>query len=110
VRDLADWVLHAAESELSGPYDLVNPVGDSTNGSFLVAAPLPLLGPSRDGNDGLLSTDVSRALASGLRCRPIEETVNDTWTWLQANPDLDHPTFGLDPAREQSLADLARRT
>ncbi len=136
VRDLADWVLHAAGSELSGPYNLVNPVGDSTTGSFLEAAvsatsseaelvwvdpafveehgidrreAFPCWVPPGDGNDGLLSTDVSRALASRLRCRPIEETVNDTWTWLQADPDLVHPTFGLDPAREQSLVDLAGR-
>ena len=28
--------------------------------------------------------DVSAAVAAGLACRPIEETVADTWAWMQS--------------------------
>ncbi len=31
--------------------------------------------------------EVSRALAAGLRCRPVEQTVADTWRWLQDEGD-----------------------
>ena len=34
------------------------------------------LAPLHDG-------DVSAAYDAGLRCRPMEETVGDTWAWLQ---------------------------
>ena len=30
--------------------------------------------------------DVSRALAAGLACRPVEQTVADTWEWLREIP------------------------
>ena len=29
-------------------------------------------------------SDVARAHAAGLRCRPVHETVSDTWSWLSA--------------------------
>jgi uncharacterized protein YbjT (DUF2867 family) len=32
---------------------------------------------------GLVWTDVGRALATGLTCRPVEATVADTWEWLR---------------------------
>jgi hypothetical protein len=52
--------------------------------------------------------DVSRALATGLSCRPVEETVADTWRWLrtlggQAPRRPDRPPVGLDPAVEAKV-------
>jgi 2'-hydroxyisoflavone reductase len=32
---------------------------------------------------GMHDCDVSAAVAAGLSCRPIEETVADTWAWMQ---------------------------
>jgi hypothetical protein len=56
--------------------------------------------------------DVSAAYAAGLTCRPVAETVTDTWRWLQAEGDppsrTDRPQHGLDPDREREvLASLA---
>ena len=56
--------------------------------------------------------NVDAIIAAGLVCRPVEETVADTWRWLQAEGDppvreggLKH---GLDPDREREvLASLA---
>ncbi|MEU8985139.1 NAD-dependent epimerase/dehydratase family protein [Streptomyces sp. NPDC048558] len=133
VRDLADWILGAAEQELSGPYNLMSPQGHATMGTFLdacVAAvgaaaelrwtepevildagiepwtQLPVwVPPGTDMHDALHAADVSRAVATGLRCRPVEETVADTWAWLQdiggtAPRRADRTAKGLDPEVE----------
>jgi hypothetical protein len=58
---------------------------------------------------GLHTADVSRALAAGLRPRPVEETVADTWAWLRsiggAPPPqrADRPAVGLDPDVEAAI-------
>lgn len=111
VRDLAEWILGAVERELSGPYNLMGPQGHATMGTLLDACAATVGGtaelrwtspevildagiepwtqlpvwvpPGSDMHDALHSADVSRALATGLRCRPVEETVADTWRWLQ---------------------------
>jgi nucleoside-diphosphate-sugar epimerase len=111
IRDLAEWILLAAERELSGPYNLMSPRGHTTMGELLDAcvrvtgggaelrwtepevileagiAPwteLPVwVPPGSDLHDALHGADVSRALGAGLNCRPVEETVAGTWRWLQ---------------------------
>ncbi|MFE5188118.1 SDR family oxidoreductase [Streptomyces sp. NPDC056628] len=133
VRDLAEWILGAVEAGLSGPYNLMSPQGHSTMGELLdacaaVAGPdaelrwvdpgvvlgagiepwtqLPVwVPPGSDLHDALHAADVSRAVASGLRCRPVAETVADTWRWLQglggtAPQRADRTVKGLDPQLE----------
>ncbi|MDX6700302.1 MAG: hypothetical protein QOF26_528, partial [Baekduia sp.] len=56
---------------------------------------------------GMHHADVSRAHAAGLRCRPLTETVADTWAWLLSVGKAparrsDLPAPGLDPARERA--------
>ncbi|GHD83875.1 reductase [Streptomyces naganishii JCM 4654] len=136
VRDLAEWILGAVERELSGPYNLMSPQGHTTMGRLLEACtrvtgaeaelcwtdPETVLGagiepwtqlpvwvpPGSEEHDALHRADVSRALATGLDCRPVEETVADTWRWLTAiggtaprYPDL--PAVGLDAAVEAEV-------
>ncbi|AXE85416.1 NAD dependent epimerase/dehydratase family protein [Streptomyces sp. Go-475] len=136
VRDLAEWILNAAERELSGPYHLMSPQGHTTMGELLDACvrvtggaaelrwtepevilragiepwtELPVwVPPGSDLHDALHSADVSRALAAGLRCRPVEETVADTWRWLQAIGGTapqrpDRTRKGLDPEVEAKV-------
>ncbi|QWB28468.1 SDR family oxidoreductase [Streptomyces koelreuteriae] len=136
VRDLAQWIPHAAERALSGPYNLVSPQGHATTGALLEACArvtgggaelrwtepevileagiepwteLPVwVPPGSDLHDALHSADVSRAVAAGLNCRPVAETVADTWRWLQdiggtAPQRPDRPTVGLDPEREAKV-------
>ncbi|WP_329184332.1 NAD-dependent epimerase/dehydratase family protein [Actinacidiphila glaucinigra] len=132
VRDLAAWLLDAAHSGLGGAYNLVSPPGHTTTGELLGAcaavtgsgaelrwtepekvlaagiepwSELPVWLPPGELYDTLHTGDVSRALATGLRCRPVTETVADTWTWLRslggtAPQRPDRPTVGLDPAKE----------
>ena len=111
VRDLSEWIVGAVERELSGPYNLMSPQGHATMGAFLDACArvtggaaelrwtepgvileagiepwteLPVwVPPGSDLHDALHSADVSRAVGAGLVCRPVEETVADTWQWLR---------------------------
>ncbi|MFE7857736.1 NAD-dependent epimerase/dehydratase family protein [Streptomyces sp. NPDC057403] len=112
VRDLAEWILGAVEQELSGPFNLMSEQGHATMGELLEAcaavtgsgaelrwtAPEVILDagiapwtelpvwvpPGSDMHDALHAADVSRAVATGLVCRPVGETVADTWAWLRS--------------------------
>jgi hypothetical protein len=121
---------------LSGAYNLISAQGHTTTGALLDACvrvtggaaelrwtdPEVVLGagiapwtqlpvwvpPGSEEHDALHSADVSRALATGLGCRPVEETVADTWSWLRgvggAAPQRpDRPAVGLDPAVEAKV-------
>ncbi|WP_030618945.1 SDR family oxidoreductase [Streptomyces fulvoviolaceus] len=136
VRDLAEWVLGAAVAELSGAYNLVSPRGHATMGQLLDACvevtgsdaelrwtdPDVVLGagiepwtglpvwvpPGSELHDHLHGSDVSRAVGAGLRCRPVGETVADTWRWLcdiGGSPPQrpDRPAVGLDPELEAKV-------
>ncbi|BCM66441.1 MULTISPECIES: NAD-dependent epimerase/dehydratase family protein [Streptomyces] len=139
VRDLAAWLLGALERGLSGPYDLVSPPGHTTMGELLQAClrvtgadaelrwtdPEPILQagiepwtqlpvwvpPGSEMYDAVHGADVSRAVATGLVCRPVDETVADTWRWLTALDGSaprrpDRTAEGLDPEVEAAV--LAR--
>jgi 2'-hydroxyisoflavone reductase len=138
-RDLADWLLKAADRGLGGAFNTVSEPGHATMASLLEAArdvtgrranlvwvppevieaagiepwtELPVWVPPTGEYAGLHNGNVSAAYAAGLRCRPVAQTVADTWRWLQAEgypPERpDRPANGLDPEREQQvLAGLA---
>ncbi|MFJ6790568.1 NAD-dependent epimerase/dehydratase family protein [Streptomyces angustmyceticus] len=140
VRDLAEWTLDALEGGLGGPYSLVSEVGHATMGELLEScvkvtgsaaelrwtAPedvlaagiepwteLPVWLAPGELRDALFGVDVSKALSAGLRCRPVAETVADTWAWLQAIGGVapqrpDRPVLGLDPAKEAVALALRR--
>jgi len=52
------------------------------------------------------SADTSRAAAAGLFCRPLADTVADTWAWLQAGgvsrAKVGRPPSGLSPGKERA--------
>uniref|UniRef100_A0AAU2JZI9 Reductase n=1 Tax=Streptomyces sp. NBC_00049 TaxID=2903617 RepID=A0AAU2JZI9_9ACTN len=138
VRDLARWTLDAAAAGLGGAYNLVSPAGHATMGTFLEACAtatggaaelrwtdpaviqeagvqpwteLPVWVPKGEAYDYMHQGDVSKALAAGLKCRPVEETVADTWAWLRtldrvAPQRADRPAPGIDAEREAALLGL----
>jgi nucleoside-diphosphate-sugar epimerase len=75
---------------------------------------LPIWLPPGTEYEGLLGMSVERAHAAGLRCRPVTETVADTWEWMTALGGLpplrdDIPPRGLSPERERAaLAAVVR--
>ncbi|MEV0185216.1 hypothetical protein AB0I54_38980 [Streptomyces sp. NPDC050625] len=56
---------------------------------------------------GVWSVDSSRAVAAGLRCRPLAETIKDTWAWLASDGrPVDHPRWaehGIAPEKEAKI-------
>ncbi|MEN3540752.1 NAD-dependent epimerase/dehydratase family protein [Microbispora sp. ZYX-F-249] len=137
VRDLVAWLLDAAEGGVRGPVNLVNPEGHATTRDLLESAvavtggraepvwvdpeaieaggvdrwtELPGWIPPGPEQAGLIRTDVGRALATGLRCRPVVETVADTWAWLTGSGELPASPPGIDPAKERAVIDAWRRS
>lgn len=137
VRDLASWLLDRGAEGVGGAYNVVGRTGHATMGELLDAAvavtgsdavlrwtdPEPILAagvvPWNDlpiwiplGHEyrWLQERDVERAYAAGLACRPVAETVADTWRWLREvgriPPRAGRPAraaVGLDPQREAAL-------
>ncbi len=55
---------------------------------------------------GTWAVDSTLAAAAGLICRPLRETITDTWTWLQDEEPVPHERLsehGLLPEREAEL-------
>lgn len=69
---------------------------------------LPIWLPPGEAHDTMHRANVDKALAAGLRCRPVQETVADTWAWLQsiggrAPQRPDRPVVGLDADKEAEI-------
>jgi nucleoside-diphosphate-sugar epimerase len=135
-RDLAAFLLDGLESGRSGAFNVVSEMGHATMGDilnncvavtgstaelvwvdpqFLIArgvepwTELPIWVPPDSEIYSMHSGDVSRAIAAGLDCRPVAETVADTWAWMQETsmqppePVPGRSATGMDRAREQEL-------
>jgi len=127
VRDLAQWIVLAAQTRLTGTFDAIGP--SFTRGEFLAQCAagvgasctftwvdrafleshdirrwsgprsLPLWLPLPD-FAGFSTRDTSAARASGLTVRPLSETARDTLAWARATGA---PVSGL-TADEESAA------
>jgi 2'-hydroxyisoflavone reductase len=137
-RDLAAFLVDAAAAATTGVFNVVGPRSDAVTTGRLVEACVAATGSVAtlewvspeilaragvadwDGLPGWVSPggeaaalhhgDVSAAVAAGLSCRPIEETVTDTWAWMQTLPPKDRrpmkpgtPPRGLTAEQEQSI-------
>ncbi|MEV8635044.1 NAD-dependent epimerase/dehydratase family protein [Streptosporangium sp. NPDC051023] len=129
VRDAASFSLDCAERHLVGSYNVAAPIGHSTFGELLAAcrkatgstAELVWVDhvflrqhgvrewtelPIWRGHEGTWQVDASRAHATGLTCRPLEETVADTWRWLQTGVTVSSERFaelGISAEREKRI-------
>ena len=131
-RDLAAWMLLAAERGLAGAFNTVSLPGHATMASLLEAArdvtgsraslvwvtpevieeagiqpwtELPIWLPPGGESAGLHDGDVSAAYAAGLTCRPVGQTVADTWRWLREEgyPPPGRIEHGLSPEVERRV-------
>ncbi|MFE0421217.1 NAD-dependent epimerase/dehydratase family protein [Streptomyces sp. NPDC058953] len=130
VRDVADFALRQATASGGGSYNVTAPIGRETMGGFLEAclqatgsdgrlvwAPDDFLServirqwtelPLWRTHPGVWRIDSARAQAAGLTCRPLSQTVHDTWKWLRdgGNP-VAHPRWaehGLPADKEAGL-------
>ncbi len=135
VRDLAEFLVHCAEQNTVGVFNATSPPEELTIGEMLDAcrdvsgsdasftwlskeflaehevaawSDLPVWVPL-DGEDaGHPYVKVDRAVAAGLRFRPIRETVRGTLDWWATLSEEDQEKFGLaraglTPEREAEL-------
>jgi 2'-hydroxyisoflavone reductase len=137
-RDMAAWIVDAVAAGRHGAYNMVGPAGEATMGDLLDACvrctgsdaelrwtdpetiaaagiaawtDLPIWTPPGSELHGALHAgDVSRALATGLRCRPLAETVADTWAYLRSLSPADstRPDRGLAPELEAKALAMRR--
>ena len=73
----------------------------------------PVLGAAGGEFAGFLEADTAKAAQAGhagqagLRCRPVEDTVRDTWAWMQQETlpaqREDRAVHGLPPEIEREL-------
>ena len=118
VRDLAEWIVRCVERKLTGTFNADGPVvafGDLVTGTwvseeFLLAnkvepwSELPLWIPESDAdNAGFTSVNCAKAVAAGLRYRPIEETVRATLEWAKTRPGDYKWRAGISRDRERAL-------
>jgi nucleoside-diphosphate-sugar epimerase len=129
VRDVAAFTLDAAEQRLPGSFNVTAPIGHSTFGGLLASCQnvvgvdaelvwvddaflrahripewvgLPLW---RD-YPGTWHVDAGRARTAGFTCRPLPETVADTWTWMRDSALVEterSAELGIDRGREQQV-------
>ena len=120
-RDLAAWMIDLAERREAGRFNGTAPRGQTTMHAVLDAAiaatgsdarlhwrgadalaaagvepwtELPLWLPA----PGTWTVGTERAQAAGLRCRPIADTVADTWAWLREGAAPSDYRAGMRPA------------
>lgn len=112
-RDLAEWTVHLAESDVQGTFNAVGPGSQLSMSTFLdtcratiqndaelhwlsdadliageVAGwtEMPLWLPEADPEDGgIFLASNHLAMSNGLRFRPLTETIADTLAWSRAN-------------------------
>jgi 2'-hydroxyisoflavone reductase len=111
-RDLASYLLDSIEARTAGTYNVSAPPGNATMGSWLHDAAqatgadaeltwveddfllahdvetwteLPLWSPLGGDAANVWNADTSGAAKTGLTCRPVSETVADTWAWMLAD-------------------------
>ncbi|MFQ5607499.1 MAG: NAD-dependent epimerase/dehydratase family protein [Candidatus Zixiibacteriota bacterium] len=132
VRDLAEFFTQAIERISRGVYNVSGPSHDLTlenllnlarkltgvqtrvvwvNAKFMAdsdvkfGSDFPLCSPDKEKHRGFGSVDYSKALALGLRFRPLEDTIRDTLTWATSRGDHYALKAGLSPDREKEALD-----
>jgi 2'-hydroxyisoflavone reductase len=129
VRDLAVFILHAAETGVHGAMNVTAPLDHATYGELLEGCRDVTGGQAKlvwVNEDWLSAQDVTpwseiplwrttagawhvsseRAWDAGLACRPLSQTIADTWDWLRREDPVPHERaaeMGLDPQKEQQL-------
>jgi 2'-hydroxyisoflavone reductase len=135
-RDLAEWILTSAEVRRHGAYNATGPAtplnmeqllyscqAESGSNStftwvrddFVVAAcaqsregfsrwsEFPLWAP---GSGCEATVNCARAIAAGLKFRPLSQTIRDTGEWDKARPSGMPLRSGLSPQREAQLLEM----
>ncbi len=126
-RDLAEFAILSLEKNIGGTYNVAGPGADTvTMGDFtaqLKAAVnpaatftwvdheflqarrmgLPLVIPGKGPMRGLAKVSAARAIAQGLKFRPIASTAKDTLAWFKQAPASETEGLKIDAAKETEV-------
>jgi 2'-hydroxyisoflavone reductase len=131
VRDLGAWIVHVIEQNVTGVFNAVGPQGGMPIGELLESckrtsgsdakftwvptaflskhgvspwSDLPVWVPP-DGDEGGMGTvSAARAIAKGLKFRPVDEVTKATLVWYQEQPpEMQKRLAGLKPEREAEV-------
>jgi 2'-hydroxyisoflavone reductase len=131
-RDLAAFAVQGLQHALAGVFNVASPAGAATMGELLATCAraagvtptlawhdmatlqaqglaawtdLPLALPDDDEHRYFMANDTRKALAAGLRIRPLADTVADTLAWWRGLPAQQQvfDKAGLTPGREQAV-------
>ncbi|MCO1660822.1 NAD-dependent epimerase/dehydratase family protein [Pseudonocardia humida] len=138
-RDIAVWMLSAADRGLGGAFNVNSRPASTTMGELLhtlaevlgsdaelvwadsgllereglmLGMEFGLRYPGYPSPTGIHDADTSAAHAAGLVCRPLRETLADTWAWLRTEGDPRQPAgtppmgSWSDTAAERRVLDL----
>ena len=130
VRDLAAWMMKLVVARTTGYYNAISPPGAFTMNDLISASQqaspkagaratwvsedflaahwkpeeldLPPWSPMKSDTAGASLTSVESAAKTGLRSRPLQDTVRDTLAWFQSLPAERQAKLraGLDPQKE----------
>ncbi len=134
VRDLAAWMVVCAEQRTAGTFNAISASGHTNMSEVLEACRLTTNSDAKftwvppdfvleqgikpwsempiwvdPASRGIHSFDTSKAASAGLTCRPIAETVADTWVWMQSGSQPQMPVGLSSPgiSAEKERAALA---
>lgn len=129
-RDLGAWTIHLIESKATGIYNAIGPDYTLTMSKFLdtcktVAcsdaelvwvtdkqlfehkvepwSEMPFWIPANSDTSGMALRDNSKAIKSGLKFRPVAETIADTLEWWQREKSDSQLKAGLSKEREAEI-------
>jgi 2'-hydroxyisoflavone reductase len=127
-RDQGDFTIGLCEGAVAGPFTSASPAppfgfGDLLDATVMAVGPpgtrLTWVDPAwfaaRGGTgqtaplwtegaaENMLAADTSRAVAAGLTVRPLEQTVSDTWAWMQQARPEPAPGWGTASEDEATL-------
>jgi 2'-hydroxyisoflavone reductase len=136
VRDLAAWMMKLVQARTTGYFNAISPPGMFTMGGLINASigaspkagtvaswvnedflaahwkaeelDLPPWSPMKGEMAAASLTSVEPALRTGLKVRPLEETVRDTLAWFESLPPERQAKLraGLDPQKEADTLKL----
>jgi 2'-hydroxyisoflavone reductase len=133
VRDLADWIIHCIENNVVGVYNATGPAKELSMRSFVesvskgvgsqtsftwvandfldskgVHDQFPLYAPPTGETAGFHRASIFRALAKGIKFRPVSDTAKATLDWYKTLPAEIQgrvaPQFAQRPNEETWLA------
>jgi 2'-hydroxyisoflavone reductase len=130
-RDLAAWMIRLLESGKTGVYNAIGPADRLDMGGMLAGCgeaqlewvddafllergvepwtELPFWLPADSDDQTVFEADISRALADGLRFRPLPETVADLMAWHATRGTTVGPPNMTREREAQLLAEWAAR-